>query len=68
MGNEDRKALKENVASVVCDNEKEIEVHDGASEIRIRSSKWLNGNLNVKAILIGITKLQVVLWCHLIRT
>ena len=39
MGNEDRKALKENVASVVCDNEKEIEVHDGASEIRIKVFK-----------------------------
>ena len=29
MGNEDRKVLKQNVASMLRDNEKEIEIHGG---------------------------------------
>ena len=39
MGNEDRKALKENVASKLCDNDKEIEIHDGVGEIGIKVFK-----------------------------
>ena len=39
MGNEDRKALKQNVASIHCDNEKEIEIHVGAGDIGIKVFK-----------------------------
>ena len=45
MGNEDRKALKKNVASMPRDNEKEIEIHGGAGEIGIKVVKvtqWKN--------------------------
>ena len=45
MGNEDRKVLKQNVASMLCDNEKEIEIHRGAGEIEIKVLKvtqWKN--------------------------
>ena len=36
MEHEDRKALKQNVASIPCDNEKEIEIHVGAGDIGIK--------------------------------
>ena len=39
MGDENRKTLKENVASMLCDNEKEIEIHDGVGEIGIKVFK-----------------------------
>ena len=39
MGNEDRKTLKQNVASMPCDNDKEIEINGGAGEIGIKVVK-----------------------------
>ena len=45
MGNEDRKVLKQNVASMLRDNEKEIEINGGAGEIGIKVVKvtqWEN--------------------------
>ena len=45
MENEDRKALKKNVASMPCDTEKEIEIHGGAGEMGINVfnvTQWEN--------------------------
>lgn len=45
MENEDRKALKQNVASMPRDNDKEIEIYGGAGEIGINVLKvahWKN--------------------------
>ena len=43
MGNEDRKTLKENVASMSRDNDKEIEINGGAGEIGtkvVKVAQW----------------------------
>lgn len=66
MGNEDKKSLKQNVASMSCDSGKEIEMHGGAGEIPC--SQWRIGEPNAKTILIDILKLQTLFWDHLIRT
>ena len=39
MGNEDKKALKQIVASMPRDSDKEIEIHGGAGEIGIKIFK-----------------------------
>ena len=39
LGNEDRKFLKQSVASMARDNEKEIEIHGGAGELGIKVFK-----------------------------
>ena len=39
MGNEDKKALKKNVAFMPRDNDKEIEIHGGAGEKGIKVFK-----------------------------
>ena len=45
MGNEDRKVLKQSVASIPRDNEKEIEIHGGAGELGrkvFKGAGWKN--------------------------
>ena len=49
MENEDRKALKENVASITCDDEKEIEVHAGAGDIGIKVFKMACWKIKCKS-------------------
>ena len=39
LGNEDRKVLKQSVASIPRDNEKEIEIHGGAGELGMKVLK-----------------------------
>ena len=58
MGNVDRKVMKQNVASMPRNTEKEIEIHRGAGELGVKIFKMAHRKPNVKATLIGITKLR----------
>ena len=49
MGNEDRKALKQNVVSIPCDNDKEIEIHTGAGDIGIKVYKMACWKIKCKS-------------------
>ena len=60
MGNENVKFLKQSVASIPRDNDKEIEIDGGAGEMGkniFKVSHWKRPN--VEAILSGISKVRL---------
>ena len=60
LENEDRKKLKQIVASMPRDNKEELEIHGGVGEIGVKIVKMAQWQKNAKVILIGISKLQVL--------